>query len=189
MSSCMFILSIRRLHPISPRLVTRLDIFDIQCIRSSSSLQPWPIIEQFISSLPVGSIGLDSGTGNGKYLPLPSNRPMDIITIGLDRSRDLLQIAQRAGNRYQEVVLGDALDNYWRPGIFVRQPIYASYLFSFQSIIGLRYLDSDHTSFFNSRSAPGGNSGKLVIDWLPMRVLEYYNSPCCKPSRLLVVEF
>lgn len=85
---------------------------------SSTRYKPWPIIEQFISSLPTGSIGLDSGTGNGKYLPLPNGRPNDICTIGLDRSLELLQIAKDAGNQSREVLLGDALQCCWRPGIF-----------------------------------------------------------------------
>lgn len=84
---------------------------------SSTRYKPWPVVDQFLSSLPAGSIGLDSGTGNGKYLPLPVTRPSDIVSIGLDRSRELLQIAQIAGHRQQEVLQGDALQSCWRPGI------------------------------------------------------------------------
>ncbi|KAF8894673.1 hypothetical protein BD779DRAFT_1609344 [Infundibulicybe gibba] len=87
---------------------------------SSTRYKPWPIIAQFLSSLPTGSVGIDSGTGNGKYLPLPANRPGDIWTIGLDRSRNLLQIARTAGgsNQIREVVWGDVLGSGWRPGVF-----------------------------------------------------------------------
>jgi len=85
---------------------------------SSTRYKPWPIIEQFISSLPTGSIGLDSGTGNGKYLPLPAHRSTDVFTIGLDRSLELLSIAQFAGNQRREVFLGDALQSCWKTGIF-----------------------------------------------------------------------
>ena len=85
-------------------------------------LQPWPIIAQFLSSLPTGWVGLDSGTGNGKYLPLPADRPGAVWTIGLDRSRNLLKIAQMAGgnNVIREVVWGDVLGRSWRKGAFVR---------------------------------------------------------------------
>lgn len=90
------------------------------------SEKPWPIIAQFISTLPTGSVGLDSGTGNGKYLPLPHDRPPGSIwTIGLDRSRNLLEIARSAGEDPQarkgtrEVVWGDVTDNGWREGAFV----------------------------------------------------------------------
>lgn len=31
-------------------------------------LQPWPIVERFLNELLDGSIGLDVGCGNGKYL-------------------------------------------------------------------------------------------------------------------------
>ncbi|KAF7304647.1 UDP-N-acetylglucosamine transferase subunit ALG13 [Mycena kentingensis (nom. inval.)] len=79
---------------------------------SSTRYKPWPIIAAFLQSLPADSIGLDSGTGNGKYLPL---RPW---MIGLDRSRNLLEIAQTAGGSVREVVHGDVLGNVWRPGVF-----------------------------------------------------------------------
>jgi tRNA (uracil-5-)-methyltransferase TRM9 len=35
---------------------------------SSTRYKPWPIVEQFLLQLPDGSIGLDVGCGNGKYL-------------------------------------------------------------------------------------------------------------------------
>jgi tRNA (uracil-5-)-methyltransferase TRM9 len=77
------------------------------------------VIAKFLSDIPTGWIGLDSGTGNGKYLPLTDSRA---YTIGLDRSKNLLQIAQRAGNGQilREVVCGDVLDSVWREGLFVR---------------------------------------------------------------------
>lgn len=86
-------------------------------------IQPWPIISNFISSISTGCIGLDSGTGNGKYLPLPEGRPGDILTIGLDKSINLLRIAQNAGHPTapREVVWGDVLDQGWRLGVFVCQ--------------------------------------------------------------------
>jgi tRNA (uracil-5-)-methyltransferase TRM9 len=66
-------------------------------------------------------VGLDSGTGNGKYLSLPLDRPGHIYTIGLDRSRKLLEIARNPGDGadVREVVLGNVLDNPWRAGTFV----------------------------------------------------------------------
>ncbi|KAF8955456.1 hypothetical protein BDZ97DRAFT_1907645 [Flammula alnicola] len=87
---------------------------------SSTRYKPWPIIANFLSSLATGWVGLDSGTGNGKYLPLPLDRPGDIWTIGLDRSRNLLEIARKAGATgvLREVVVGNVLDNPWRSGIF-----------------------------------------------------------------------
>jgi len=117
---------------------------------SATRYKPWPIIEQFLSSLPPGSIGLDSGTGNGKYLPLPLDRPTDIITIGLDRSFELLRIAQRAGNTQRDVLLGDALQNCWRPASFVQQAACMHVLLS-QSLLdtGLRVIDRHHSPPFD----------------------------------------
>lgn len=88
--------------------------------------QPWPVVSAFLSSIPTGWVGLDSGTGNGKYLPLPLDRPGGSWTVGLDRSTNLLSFARSAGGKAREVVLGDAMKCCWRNGIFV-----CSFHFSF----------------------------------------------------------
>jgi tRNA (uracil-5-)-methyltransferase TRM9 len=48
--------------------------------------------------------------------------------IGLDRSKNLLEIAKHAGgedkSEVREVILGDVLSGCWRMGIFVRSQIY-----------------------------------------------------------------
>ncbi|KAI9064510.1 S-adenosyl-L-methionine-dependent methyltransferase [Trametes sanguinea] len=86
---------------------------------SSTRYKPWPIIAAFLSSLTPGSVGVDLGTGNGKYLPLgPEGRPGSLWTVGLDRSRNLLEIARTAGDGLREVVWGDVLDRPWRLGAF-----------------------------------------------------------------------
>ncbi|KAF5365794.1 hypothetical protein D9758_003248 [Tetrapyrgos nigripes] len=87
---------------------------------SATRYKPWPIIAKFLSDLPQGSIGLDSGTGNGKYLPLPEENPGSVLTIGLDRSLNLLKIAKHAGVNgvVREVVRGDVLEIPWRLGVF-----------------------------------------------------------------------
>ncbi|KAH9180481.1 hypothetical protein EDB89DRAFT_2110581 [Lactarius sanguifluus] len=87
---------------------------------SSTRYKPWPLISKFLSSIPTGWVGLDSGTGNGKYLPLPTDCPGKIWTIGLDRSQSLLNIARTAGSSstIREVVRGDVLGQGWRQGAF-----------------------------------------------------------------------
>ncbi|KAG8906343.1 tRNA methyltransferase, has a role in tRNA modification, partial [Tulasnella sp. 417] len=89
---------------------------------------PWPLIAAFLSSIAPGSIGIDSGTGNGKYLPL--DNAGNIFTVGLDRSVNLLKLARYDSKqdearsealqqgKEREVVLGDALDVPWRAGAF-----------------------------------------------------------------------
>jgi len=95
------------------------DIYDaIASHFSSTRYKPWPIIAAFLNSIPTGWVGLDSGTGNGKYLPLPLDRPGKIWTIGMDRSRNLLEFAKDAGGVAREVVQGNVIDNPWRPGTF-----------------------------------------------------------------------
>lgn len=87
------------------------------------------MIAKFLESIPTGSIGLDSGCGNGKYLSLPSNRSSSLCTIGLDRSFNLLKIARKAGGVERDAVQGNALDVPWKEGIFVCSRSTTSWLF------------------------------------------------------------
>jgi len=95
---------------------------------SQTRYKPWPLIQRFLTSLERGSIGLDSGTGNGKYLPVCDK--LGVHMIGLDRSKNILNIAQSAGGRYRDVVWGDVLDPGWRPGSFVSPWLCDGRLFS-----------------------------------------------------------
>ncbi|KAI0005963.1 S-adenosyl-L-methionine-dependent methyltransferase [Russula compacta] len=87
---------------------------------SSTRYKPWPLISEFLLSIPTGWVGLDSGTGNGKYLALPTDHSGKIWTVGLDRSQNLLNLARTAGGNgtFHEVVRGDVLGNGWRRGAF-----------------------------------------------------------------------
>ncbi|TVY51978.1 tRNA (carboxymethyluridine(34)-5-O)-methyltransferase [Lachnellula cervina] len=69
---------------------------------SSTRYKPWPIVSSFLSSLPPGSIGLDVGCGNGKYLSV--NR--DIFIVGSDRSCNLVKIAHQ---NHAAAVVADSL--------------------------------------------------------------------------------
>ncbi|KAG8691183.1 tRNA methyltransferase, has a role in tRNA modification [Ceratobasidium sp. 423] len=84
---------------------------------SQTRYKPWPVIAKFLESVPTGAIGLDAGTGNGKYLPLSGER---FLTIGVDRSIGLLKFAQYAGESStpRDVILGDVRDLIWRNGVF-----------------------------------------------------------------------
>ena len=87
---------------------------------SSTRYKPWPVVAAFLASIPPGSIGLDAGAGNGKYLIAPREREGKYWTVALDRSRNLLGIAQTAGGRDRECVWGDVLGSCWRRGAFVK---------------------------------------------------------------------
>ena len=86
-------------------------------------------MSEFLQNIPTGWVGLDSGTGNGKYLGLPTNHPGKIWTIGLDRNQSLLNVARTAGgiDKIREVVRGDVLENGWRRGAFVRIFVFLLY--------------------------------------------------------------
>ena len=79
---------------------------------SSTRYKPWPIIEKFLKELPCGSVGLDIGCGNGKYLAVNPN----IFIVGSDRSRNLVTIAKR--HQPHSALVSDILDLPHRPDSF-----------------------------------------------------------------------
>ena len=52
-----------------------------------ANLQAWPLIERFLKEIPPGSVGLDVGCGNGKYLGVNPH----IFMIGSDRCLGKMQ--------------------------------------------------------------------------------------------------
>lgn len=58
---------------------------------SITRYKPWPIVETFVKLQAAGSIGLDIGCGNGKYMGINP----DVFMIGSDRSSNLVQIASQ----------------------------------------------------------------------------------------------
>lgn len=107
---------------------------------SQTRYKPWPLIAAFLSSLAPGSIGLDSGTGNGKYLPFSADG--SAYMVGLDRSLNLLKIARRAGGKDRDVVLGDALGFGWRRHAFVCDTVLRSLGFGVDLRMNERTLPS-----------------------------------------------
>ncbi|EME86681.1 uncharacterized protein MYCFIDRAFT_29298 [Pseudocercospora fijiensis CIRAD86] len=79
---------------------------------SSTRYKPWPIIERFLQNLSPGSIGLDIGCGNGKYLTVNPN----IFIIGSDRSANLITIAKN--HQPHSVIVSDILDLPHQPSKF-----------------------------------------------------------------------
>ncbi|TPX40329.1 hypothetical protein SeLEV6574_g06669 [Synchytrium endobioticum] len=69
---------------------------------SDTRFKPWPVVDNFLKSLPAGSCGLDVGCGNGKYM---SVNP-DIFVNGSDRSPSLCTIAASRGHA---IVVADTL--------------------------------------------------------------------------------
>ncbi|WVQ79784.1 hypothetical protein IAT38_001884 [Cryptococcus sp. DSM 104549] len=80
---------------------------------AQTRFKPWPLISTFLSSLPPNSLGLDSGAGNGKYLPVARDAGSEMIA--LDRSAGLLSVAREGGG---ECVRGDLGFAGWRRGVF-----------------------------------------------------------------------
>ncbi|XP_009143761.2 tRNA (carboxymethyluridine(34)-5-O)-methyltransferase [Brassica rapa] len=76
---------------------------------SSTRYAKWPRVAAFLESLPSGSVILDAGCGNGKYLGLNPN----CFFIGCDISSPLIRICSEKG---QEVVVADAVNLPYREG-------------------------------------------------------------------------
>lgn len=64
---------------------------DIASHFSSTRYKPWPIVERFLKDRAPGSIGVDVGCGNGKYLAVNP----DVFIVASDRSVNLVKIASQ----------------------------------------------------------------------------------------------
>ncbi|KAH3681633.1 hypothetical protein WICPIJ_007403 [Wickerhamomyces pijperi] len=69
---------------------------------SDTRYKPWPVVTSFLQSRTSGSVGIDVGCGNGKYLGLRE----DLYMIGSDRSSGLIGCAKDLG---KEVMVSDGL--------------------------------------------------------------------------------
>lgn len=58
---------------------------------SQTRYKPWPVVDDFLKSLRPGSVGLDVGCGNGKYLVVNK----DVFIVASDRSPALINIARQ----------------------------------------------------------------------------------------------
>ncbi|GLT74465.1 hypothetical protein SLA2020_462610 [Shorea laevis] len=76
---------------------------------SSTRFAKWPKVSAFLESLPTGSLVLDAGCGNGKYLGLNPN----CYFIGCDISAPLIKICEDRGH---EVLVADAVNLPYRTG-------------------------------------------------------------------------
>lgn len=86
---------------------------------SSTRYKPWPLVSSFLSSLPPNTLGLDSGAGNGKYVPLAMENGREVVV--LDMSFGLLEIARETHTRGSKTECVRAELGYegWRGGLFV----------------------------------------------------------------------
>ncbi|UYV77551.1 ALKBH8 [Cordylochernes scorpioides] len=75
---------------------------DIASHFSETRHSPWPQVAQFLQSLPTGSVVLDAGCGNGKYLAAYGTS--HLVMTGCDTSIGLLHICRNKG---QDVVVAD----------------------------------------------------------------------------------
>lgn len=74
---------------------------------SATRFAKWPKVSTFLNNLPSGSVILDAGCGNGKYLGLNPN----CFFIGCDISAPLIQICSDRGH---EVFVADAVNLPYR---------------------------------------------------------------------------
>ncbi|KAI5462269.1 S-adenosyl-L-methionine-dependent methyltransferase, partial [Mariannaea sp. PMI_226] len=79
---------------------------------SATRHKPWPFVTQFLKAQPPGSVGLDVGCGNGKYLRVNPTLHM----LGSDRSASLVQdtVANAGGRGDVDLAVADGLDLPYR---------------------------------------------------------------------------
>lgn len=80
---------------------------------SETRYKPWPIVTEFLNNQITGSIGIDVGCGNGKYLGINPN----IFIIGSDRSSGLIGCAHDLDPKYN-VIVSDGMKLPHRDNIF-----------------------------------------------------------------------
>lgn len=79
---------------------------------SGTRYKGWPLVDDFLNNLPLGSLVADVGCGNGKYLHVNSK---NIAAIGCDRSTQLIGIC---GARGLEAFVCDGLTVPFRSASF-----------------------------------------------------------------------
>lgn len=80
---------------------------------SETRYKPWPIVTKFLQEQAVGSVGIDVGCGNGKYLDVNPN----IFILGSDRSSGLIQCAHQIDSHHN-VLIADGMQLPHRDGTF-----------------------------------------------------------------------
>ncbi|KAG0341606.1 tRNA methyltransferase, has a role in tRNA modification [Podila horticola] len=78
---------------------------------SATRYKPWPVVEEFLTTMPAGFIGADIGCGNGKYIGVNPK----LFMVGSDRSSNLISIC---GERGHEAMVADGLTLPYRSGFF-----------------------------------------------------------------------
>ncbi|KAG0360973.1 tRNA methyltransferase, has a role in tRNA modification [Mortierella sp. AD032] len=78
---------------------------------SATRYKPWPVVEEFLKTMPVGYVGADVGCGNGKYIGVNDK----LFIVGSDRSSNLISIC---GERGHEAMVCDGLALPYRPQFF-----------------------------------------------------------------------
>lgn len=71
------------------------DVYDVIATHfSATRYKPWPVVDDYISSRPLYSIGADVGCGNGKYLGVNKS----VFLLGSDHSSKLCEICLQRGH-------------------------------------------------------------------------------------------
>ena len=91
---------------------------------SSTRHKPWPRVAAFLAAQPPGSLGLDVGCGNGKYLPvnrgvhmLASDRSPSLVALARERQHQQSAPAAPAAPAVAELCVADGLALPYRHGI------------------------------------------------------------------------
>ncbi|KAG0023011.1 tRNA methyltransferase, has a role in tRNA modification [Entomortierella chlamydospora] len=76
---------------------------------SATRYKPWPVVEEFLLTMPPGYIGADVGCGNGKYIGVNPN----LFIVGSDRSSNLISICGERGHEAMDFAISIAVIHHF----------------------------------------------------------------------------
>ncbi|KAF8969511.1 tRNA methyltransferase, has a role in tRNA modification [Entomortierella lignicola] len=76
---------------------------------SATRYKPWPVVEEFLLTMPSGYIGADVGCGNGKYIGVNSK----LFIHGSDRSSNLISICGERGHEAMDFAISIAVIHHF----------------------------------------------------------------------------
>ncbi|KAF8923761.1 tRNA methyltransferase, has a role in tRNA modification [Dissophora ornata] len=76
---------------------------------SATRYKPWPVVEEFLLTMPPGYVGADVGCGNGKYIGVNPR----LFMVGSDRSSNLISICGERGHEAMDFAISIAVIHHF----------------------------------------------------------------------------
>ncbi|KAF9438656.1 tRNA methyltransferase, has a role in tRNA modification [Entomortierella beljakovae] len=76
---------------------------------SATRYKPWPVVQEFLETMPSGYVGADVGCGNGKYIGVNPK----LFMVGSDRSSNLISICGERGHEAMDFAISIAVIHHF----------------------------------------------------------------------------